>query len=147
VALRIGFLYGSDVPSTQDLVRQARAGRLFLPREFAGLGPFVHVDDAASAVVAAVEHPTPSPVYNVVDDQPVALKKFLAELARAVDAAPPRHIPRWLVKLAAPVMAEFGSATLTLANDRIKRELGWKPRYPTVETGLAEVRRLAAEAA
>ena len=75
------------------------------------------------------------------------MKTFLAELARAVDAAPARDIPRWLVTLAAPVMAEFGCATLTLANDRIKRALGWKPRYPTVETGLAEMRRLASEAA
>ena len=140
VALRIGFLYGSGVPGTRDLMRQALARRLFAPREFTGVGPFVHVDDAASAIVAAVEHAEPSAVYNVVDDEPVALRTFLVQLAAAIGAAPPRHIPRWVVRLAAPLLDGFGTTTLMLANDRIKRELGWMPRYPTVNAGLAEVR-------
>ena len=147
VALRIGFLYGSGVPATRTLVRQARARRLFVPREFTGVGPFVHVEDAAAAIVAAVEHPAPSAVYNVVDDEPRSMTAVLAELASAVGAPPPRHVPLWLVRLAAPLMARFGTSTLMLSNDRIKRELGWRPRYPTVEAGLAEVTRLAAEAA
>lgn len=147
VALRIGFLYGSGVPATRSLVRQARAGRLFVPREFTGVGPFVHVDDAASAIVAAVEHPNPSAVYNVVDDEPRSMTAVLAELASAVGAPPPRNVPLWLVRLAAPLMAQFGTSTLMLSNDRIKHELGWRPRYPTIEAGLAEVTRLASEAA
>ena len=147
VALRIGFLYGSDVPATQAMARQARSGRLYAPRDFTGAGPFVHVDDAAAAVVAAMEHASPSTVYNVVDDQPMKLTAFLADLAAALGAAPPRHVPRWVVRLAAPLMAEFGSMTLMPANDRIKRELAWRPRYPTVSDGLAEVRQRLAEAA
>ncbi len=147
VALRIGYLYGSDVPATRAMARQARSGRLYAPRDFTGAGPFVHVDDAARAIVAAVEHPAPSAVYNVVDDQPVKLTVFLADLAAALGAAPPRHVPRWVVRLAAPLMAEFGSMTLMLSNDRIKRELAWRPQYPTVPDGLAEVRQSLAEAA
>lgn len=147
VALRIGFLYGSDVPSTTDLVKRARAGRMFVPRDFAGVAPFVHVDDAAAAIVAAIEHPNPSPVYNVVDDEPVPFTTFLAKLTVAARAAPPRHLPGWLVRLAAPVMAEFGTTRLMLSNDRSKRELGWTLRYPTVDVGLAEVSGPLAQAA
>jgi nucleoside-diphosphate-sugar epimerase len=147
VALRIGFFYGSDVPSTQELVRQALARRLFVPRGFAGVAPFVHVDDAAAAVVAAIEAPDPSAIYNVADDEPVALTAFLDKLTRAVGAPPVRHVPAWLVRLTAPVIAEFGSTTLMLANDRIKRELGWTLRYPTIDEGLREVRRLTVKAA
>jgi nucleoside-diphosphate-sugar epimerase len=141
VTLRIGFLYGSDVPSTQELVKQARAGRLFIPRGFAAVGPFVHADDAAAAIAAAVEHETPGPLYNVVDDEPVALTAFLEKLTQTVGARPPRHVPGWILKLAAPVMAEFGSTSILLSNDRIKRELGWTPRYPTVEHGLVELKQ------
>jgi nucleoside-diphosphate-sugar epimerase len=147
VALRIGFLYGSDVPATRDLVRHARTGRLFLPRDLPGVASFVHADDAARAIVAAVEHPGPSEVYNVADDEPTRLVAFIDKLTKATGAPPPRHVPSWLVRIAAPVMAEFGSASLMLANGRLKRELGWAPRYPTVDAGLVEVRHATAEAA
>jgi nucleoside-diphosphate-sugar epimerase len=140
VALRIGYLYGSDVPGTQELVRQARSGWLFVPRDFKGVGPFVHVDDAASAIVAAIERRNPSAVYNVAGDDPLELTAFLEELAKAVGARPPRHVPRWLVSLAAPMLADFGTKSLLLSNERIKQELGWTPRYPTVQSGMIEVR-------
>ncbi len=147
VALRIGYLYGSDVPGTQALVRQARSGWLFVPRGFTAVGPFVHVDDAATAIVAAIERPDPSPIYNVAGDEPVALTVFLEELARAVGARPPRHVPGWIVTLAAPVLAEFGTKSLRLSTERIKRELGWRPQYPTIQSGMSEVRNGLAPAA
>jgi nucleoside-diphosphate-sugar epimerase len=140
VVLRIGYLYGSDVPGTQELARQARAGWLFVPRSFVGVGPFVHVDDAASAIVAAIERRDPSAVYNVAGDEPLELRTFLEQLAKAVGARPPRHIPRWVVSLAAPMLASFGTKSLLLSNERIKQELGWTPRYPTVQSGMIEVR-------
>jgi nucleoside-diphosphate-sugar epimerase len=147
VAMRIGLFYGSDVPATQELVRQARAGRLFVPRDFTGVGPFVHVDDAARAIVAAIEHPHPSAVYNVADDEPVPFSTFVAGLAAKSGAPRARHVPAWLVRLVAPVIAELGTATLMVSNERIKRELGWTLRYPTIDTGLAEAAGPAAEAA
>jgi hypothetical protein len=70
------------------------------------------------------------------------LKTFVAKLTAAMGTAPPRHVPGWLVRLAAPLMAEFGSATLALSNERIKRELAWTPRYPTVDAGMVEVKQL-----
>src|SRR5262245_58200537 len=79
VALRFGGIYGPDVASMQATLGMLRARRLFLPRAAArGLMPFVHVDDAAAATIAALEHPSPSAVYNVVDDQPMSLPAFLA---------------------------------------------------------------------
>ena len=147
VALRIGYLYRPEVPAMVELARQARAGRLFVPRSFTGVGPFVHLEDAASAIVAAIEQPQPSPVYNVVDDQPMELEAFMAELATTLGARPPRHLPPWLVRLAAPLMEEFGMATLRLSNRRIKQELGWTPRYPTVTARIGTLGQVAAEAA
>ncbi len=59
IALRIGYLYGAGVPSTDGLIRQARNGKLVVPRGMFGIAPFVHIDDAAAAIVAAIERPDP----------------------------------------------------------------------------------------
>jgi nucleoside-diphosphate-sugar epimerase len=147
VALRIGFLYGPDVPSTTALVRQARARRLFMPRDMPGVGAFVHIADAASAIVAAIEHPNPSPVYNVVDDEPTALTAFLAQLTRTLAVPAPRLVPAWLVRIAVPLMVELGSIRMHVSNAKAKRELGWALRYPTLSSGLTTVASGIVEAA
>jgi len=140
VSLRLGFLYGPDVPSTRDFVEQARAGKLAAP-VLPGLAANLQIDDAASAILAAIERPRPSPVYNVVDDEPMPLQENLMLLAQAIGARPPRLLPGWLVRLAAPVVAELGSMRLVLSNAKARRELGWAPLYPDARAGLAELSR------
>ncbi|HEX5000763.1 MAG TPA: NAD(P)-dependent oxidoreductase, partial [Terriglobia bacterium] len=61
VALRFGLLYGKGVPSVEETLRQIRAGRIATPRGATGVASFVHVDDAVSAIVAALEHEAPGP--------------------------------------------------------------------------------------
>jgi nucleoside-diphosphate-sugar epimerase len=139
VALRIGGLYGSDVPSIRALLDQARKGRLFAPRKLPGLAPFVHVDDAAAAIVAAVEAARTSPVYNISDDEPISMSDFLQQFTQALGTRPPRTIPVWLARLAAPLLIQAAFVTLRLSNDKAKQELGWTPRYPTVRDGLREL--------
>jgi nucleoside-diphosphate-sugar epimerase len=139
VALRYGMIYGPEVPSFLALIPQLQAGRAFLPRGAKGVASFVHVDDAVSAAVAALEHPAPSPVYNVADDEPVQFGAFLELLAATIGAPRPRSAPRWLVRLVAPVIAEMASARIPLSNETIKRELGWRPRYSSLTEGLREM--------
>jgi nucleoside-diphosphate-sugar epimerase len=142
VALRIGLLYGSDVPHTRLMIEQAQSGRLFLPAGLSGIGSFVHNDDAAAAIVAAVERPNVSRVYNIVDDRAIPMTEFMTQLTAAVSAPPPKTVPSWVVRMMAPVIAVMGSAKLPLDNSKAKHELGWNPIYPTVADGLAEVRTL-----
>jgi nucleoside-diphosphate-sugar epimerase len=59
---------------------------------------YCHVEDAASAVVAALEHWTPGEIYNVCDDDPAPVRDWLPVLAATVGAKPPRRIPRWLAR-------------------------------------------------
>ena len=121
-------------------MEQARAGKLAAP-VLPGLAANLQIDDAASAILAAIERPRPSPVYNVVDDEPMPLQEVLTLLAQAIGARPPRLLPGWLVRLAAPVVAELGSMRLVLSNAKARRELGWAPRYPSARAGLAELSR------
>jgi nucleoside-diphosphate-sugar epimerase len=104
----------------------------------------VHNDDAAAAIVAAIERPNVSGVYNVVDDQAIPMTDFITQLVAAVAAPRPKTMPAWVVKLMAPVVAALASFRLMLDNSKAKRELGWTPLYPTVADGLKEVRTLAA---
>ena len=103
-----------------------------------GVWSLVHVDDAAAATVAAVEHGEPG-VYNIVDDEPAPVREWLPVLARALGAKPPRHIPRWLGRLAA---GEAATLTMTevvgASNEKAKRELGWRPQYPSWRQGFAQ---------
>jgi 2-alkyl-3-oxoalkanoate reductase len=147
VSLRFGLLYGPDVPSTDAMIEQARAGRLFAPGKMTGVGAFVHIRDATSALVAAIERPAPWFRYNIVDDEPVAFDEFLVQLTASIGVRPPRRIPLWLLKLAAPVIAEMASARLVLSNAKAKADLGWSLEHPSVRSGLADLRRILLEAA
>jgi nucleoside-diphosphate-sugar epimerase len=142
VTLRFGGIYGPDVPSLQAVVRMLRARRLFLPPA-RGVMSFVHVDDAATATIAALEHPSPSAVYNIVDDEPMSVRTFLERVASGVGAPPPRTMPAWLFRLIAPLMSEGMSVRMPLSNAKAKRELGWHLQHPTVRDGL---RRIASHA-
>ena len=138
VILRFGAIYGPGVPSTDASLRQLAARRFFLPRDADGRMPFVHIDDAVSAVVAALEHPAASGPYNVADDDPMPFRSFVATAAMLLGAPPPRTLPGWLVRLLAPVGGALTSTRLALSNERARRELGWEPRYRTPREGLLQ---------
>ena len=137
IALRYANFYGPGTSLALDgeIVRQIRKRALPLIGDGGGVWSFVHVDDAAAATIAAVERARPG-VYNVVDDEPARVSEWLPALAAAVGAKPPRHLPAWLGRLAA---GEVGVSMMTqirgTSNARIKRELGWRPRYATYREG------------
>ncbi len=137
IALRYGNFYG---PGTGfdlggDIVTQVRKRKFPIVGDGAGIWSFVHMDDAAAAAIAAIEHGRPG-VYNVADDEPAPVAKWLPDLAAAVGAKPPRHVPVWLGRLAA---GEVGVSMMTqtrgTSNAKAKAELGWAPRYRTCHEG------------
>ena len=83
-----------------------------------GVWSFVHLDDAAAATVLALDRGAPG-VYNVVDDDPAPVREWLPVLAEALGAKPPRHVPRWLARLAA---GEVGVAMMTEVRGRVERQ-------------------------
>jgi len=103
----------------------------------AGLFSFIHVDDAAEATVAAVERGAPG-IYNVVDDEPAALRDWLPAYAEAIGAPPPRRIPVWVARLLAGKMAGGIEVQPGASNAKAKRELGWQLRYPSWRLGFTK---------
>ena len=104
LVLRYGVFYGpgTGISSAPDAVMAAlvRKRRFPLVGDSSGVWSFIHIEDAAAATAVAVERGRPG-VYNVVDDDPAAVREWLPALAKALGAKPPRHIPRWLGRLAA----------------------------------------------
>jgi nucleoside-diphosphate-sugar epimerase len=147
VALRFGLFYGPGVPALAALGQALRARKVLVPRGANGVASFIHVDDAVTATVAALEHPAPAATYNVVDDEPIALTAYLATAAAAFGAPPPRTLPAWIVGLAAPVIARAAFTRVPLSNARAKAELGWRPAHPSVSESMAAVVASMREAA
>jgi nucleoside-diphosphate-sugar epimerase len=133
IVLRYGSLYGPG--ASEPLVETVRNRKLPLVGDGGGIWSWLHVDDAASATVNAVERGTRG-VYNIVDDAPAPLREWLPFLAEVVRAAPPRHVPAWLARLAA---GEVGVSMTTRirgsSNAKAKRELGWQPAFPSWRDG------------
>jgi nucleoside-diphosphate-sugar epimerase len=102
-----------------------------------GVWSFIHIEDAAEATVAAVEHGARG-VYNVVDDEPAPVAEWLPAIAASVGAKPPRRVPRWLGRLLAGEVATVMMTEVRGAsNEKAKRELGWRPAHPSWREGLA----------
>jgi nucleoside-diphosphate-sugar epimerase len=106
----------------------------------AGLWSFVHVDDAAAATVIAVGWGGPG-VYNVVDDEPAAVRDWLPAYAEAIGAPHPRRIPIWLARLVAGKVAAQVDVLPGASNAKAKRELGWEPRWSSWRDGFREAPR------
>jgi nucleoside-diphosphate-sugar epimerase len=141
IVLRYGGFYG---PGTSLSVRpEGEHVALIRQRKFpvvgsgAGVWSFIHIEDAATATVAAIERGERG-IYNVVDDEPAPVSVWLPAAARAFGAKPPRRLPRWLGRIAA---GEAATVMMTevrgASNEKAKRELGWSPRYSTWREGFA----------
>jgi len=144
VVLRYGLFYGPDAESTVQMIAMAKRRLLPTIRGDRGLLSNIHVDDAASATVAALERAPAGSVYDIVDDRPVSFSEIAASLADAARAPRPFAVPAWLPRLLMPYMARMIALRLPLSNEKARAELGWRPAYPTIREGLAQTLQHAA---
>jgi nucleoside-diphosphate-sugar epimerase len=140
VVLRYGGFYGPGTSISEGGVHFEAIRKRKFPVVGGGTGiwSFVHIDDVASATKAAIEGEATG-IFNVVDDEPAPVSEWLPYLAAAIGAKSPRHVPAWVGKLA---VGELGLSMMTEArgasNEKAKRELGWKLRYPSWRVGFKE---------
>ena len=144
VVLRYGMFYGPGVPSTAALVDMVRRRRLPVVRKDTGQLPLIHIDDAVNATVLALERATAGATYDIVDDYPASMTEIVTTLAKYAGSSAPFRVPAWLPRLVAPYLARMTAMRMPLSNARAKAELGWEPKYPTIQQGLAEMFRRAA---
>jgi nucleoside-diphosphate-sugar epimerase len=140
IVLRYGWFYGPGTHFAPDgfQAEETRRRRLPIVGEATGTFSFIHVEDAASATVAALSAGSPG-VYNVVDDEPVPMHVWVPVYAEALGAKPPRRVPVWLAKLVAgPAVVANALELRGASNEKAKAELGWAPCYESWRQGFRE---------
>lgn len=140
VVLRYGTYYGAGTYIAPGGLYGTLIARRLLPVPGGGTGMFglVHIDDAVSATIAALEGPVG--VFNVTDDVPAQASEWMPFAAELLGAKPPRRVPRMLARLAAgPFLAYLMCDQPAVSNARAKAELAWAPSCPDWHDGLRQV--------
>lgn len=133
IALRYGLFYGGDVGSLRELLAHRK---IPVPRSGERRLAWIHLDDAVSATVAALERGRAGSSYNIVDDASVSWRELFTGTAEALGAPAPRQLPDWLIRAAAPYVGAMLATSMRVSNAKAREELGWEPAYPTYRSGL-----------
>jgi len=132
--LRFGGLYG---PGRHHMVDQLRRGENVIGGRVDHYINYLHRDDAASSILAAlVTGPGGARVYNVGDGNPVTKEALARWIAERLGQSAPVFDPS---APAGPRVAKGGRTqpSRIVATGRIRVELGWKPAFADVFAGLA----------
>ena len=137
VVLRVPGIYG---PGRLPLERLRRG----LPVVREGEAPFsnrIHVDDLAAAAVLAAQRAPRGRVYNVGDGHPTSMTDYFNRVADwAGLARPPQITLAQARRELSPAMLSFVEESRRLDCRRLFGELGFEPRYPDLDAGLASCR-------
>ena len=137
IVLRYGSFYGpgTSIAADGEITQRVRKRQFPVVGGGEGVWSFLHIDDAASATVAAIDKAKPG-LYNICDDDPAPVREWLPALAEAIGAKPPRNVPAWVGRIA---IGDNGvrmmTATRGSSNAKAKSELGWTPTYPSWRQG------------
>jgi len=130
--LRLAGIYGPD-RSALTQVKRGDARRIVKTGQVFNR---IHVGDIARAIDAAFSRRA-SGLFNVADDEPTPPGEPIALAAQLLGVPQPPEIP---FEQAAPSMSElalsFWQECRRVKNDKLKRELGVRLRYPTYREGL-----------
>ncbi len=137
--LRGGAFYDCESAHTRMLAEGIRKRAMPIIGRGDAVWSLIHTDDAASAYVAAAEHPREG-VWHVVDDEPVSVSALFEAIAQRLGAPPPRQVPAWLARWFAGerAVAYFTRSTRT-SSARFRRDFGWAPKYSTYREGLDQI--------
>jgi nucleoside-diphosphate-sugar epimerase len=141
MVLRYGGFYGpgTGLAPGGDQWEMVRARKFPIVGDGGGMWSLCHIQDAASATLAAIERPVPGAILNICDDEPTPARELLPALAKTVGAKPPRHIPRWIARLMGAHLVLMTCTARGASNARAKEVLGWEPSVPSWRQGLAQL--------
>jgi len=96
----------------------------------------IHVEDIAQALELSIARPDPGAVYNLCDDDPAPPQDVIGHAAELLGLPLPPAEDFETAEMS-PMARSFYAESKKVRNDRIKRDLGWKPAYPDYRSGLA----------
>jgi 2-alkyl-3-oxoalkanoate reductase len=132
VVLRFAGFYGPDARHVHEMLPYIRKGWAPIPGSPDAFWSSVTHDDAATAVVAALD--VPAGIYNVTDDEPLRRREYFQALANALGVRPPKLPPAWVTPLMGSV-GELLARSLRISNQKLRRATTWTPTYPSAREG------------
>ena len=128
---RLAGIYGPGQNQIEAL-RRGEAKRIVKPGQVFNR---IHVDDIAGAVIAGIGHMEVQGIFNVADDSPAPPDEVIVYAAGLLGIAPPPAVAFETAELS-PMAKSFYGEVKRVSNARLKRDLGWRPLYPTYREGL-----------
>jgi nucleoside-diphosphate-sugar epimerase len=132
VVLRYGFFYGPGTWYEKgcSTANQVQAQESPIVGSGDGLWSFVHVEDAASATVAAIEiDDLGARLFNITDNKPVAIKDWLPSYAHYIGAsAPPALSENDAREKLGEDAVFYGTKLRGVSNELARQRLGFNPR-------------------
>jgi nucleoside-diphosphate-sugar epimerase len=138
VALRLGALYGPDLPSTLELIEMAKRGLTVFGGPGSAYAPTLWIGDAASALIAALDR-APSGLFDVVDDEPLQHRELASLTAGITGKQWLFSPPAWMVTIMAGPAGEAISRSLRVSNRRFHDATGWSPTVSNAREGFARI--------
>ncbi len=137
IILRFGLFYAPYAASTIDSVRMMKRRMFGVIGKGDNYFSSIHVDDAASAIVAALN--APAGTYNITEDNPSTQLEYAQICAQELHLPKPRKFPRWLGKIFLGGPANYILNSTRISNKKFKEATGWAPKYPSVREGFKQV--------
>lgn len=135
--LRIPGIYAGDRPGGHPRERLQRGTPVLAPEDDVYTN-HIHADDLARACVLALHRARPQRVLNVCDDSELKMGDYFDLAADLAGLPRPRRVSRAdAARELSPLTLSFMSESRRIGNQRLKRELRLRLRYPTVREGLA----------
>jgi nucleoside-diphosphate-sugar epimerase len=153
---RLGEVYGREGRILHEIPGRLRRGFCPWPGNGRVRISFLHVDDAAGALVRACDGAAPGrEIYNVGDRQPATWREFLDRIAAALGTRRAAFLPYSVARCYAaiewwrgrllrrpgavtPWVMQLLTTPKVLSSERIAKRLGFAPRYAGLESGLRE---------
>ena len=135
ITLRMGSFYGPQSGHTRDTLAYARKGLAAVLGPAAAYQSSVWIEDAARAVVAALERAS-SATYDVVDDEPIQRSELVRLIARAAGKSRVWRLPDWMMGLMlGKDLVAVNSRSQRVSNRAFREVTGWAPQVPSARVG------------
>lgn len=135
VVLRFAMFYGAGASHTAFQLKTAKRGVSPFPGPKDGYQTFLHLDDAATAVVAALD--IPSGIYNVAEDQPATRRELAEAIAEALGRRPGFAVPG-VTKLGG-AKTSYMARSIRVSNRKFRDASDWTSAYPDPKAGWRQV--------
>ena len=139
IILRGAQFYGPDAWHTRALINAVKRRMLPIIGNGDQYWHYIYIDDMAGACVRAAENPAPGEVFFVADDWPFHARDFIHFLAAQLHAPAPFTMSALTARILLGNAATVSTASVRYRTDKLKKMIGWTPRYPTYREGFADI--------